>query len=117
MWCPPTGWEWLGPLGTVPWALMVDPALAVKGVRTEHLPALEVLNATQHVQVSCGVLLDDVHDVVGTQALLKPSLGDLELHDADDKTQSPRCERHPSQLPIHPSSLPRRSDGDGGNPI
>ena len=29
LWCPPTGWEWLGPLGTVPWALMVDPALAM----------------------------------------------------------------------------------------
>ena len=31
VWCPPTGWEWLGPLGTVPWALMVDPALDSKG--------------------------------------------------------------------------------------
>ena len=28
VWCPPTGWEWLGPLGTVPCALMVDPALS-----------------------------------------------------------------------------------------
>ena len=34
VWCPPTGWEWLGPLGTVPWALMVDPALPPPDVQS-----------------------------------------------------------------------------------
>lgn len=35
------------------------------------LPGLQVLDAGQHVQVTCGVLLNHVHDVVRTEALLE----------------------------------------------
>lgn len=47
------------------------------------MPALQVLDARQHVQVACRVLLDHVHDVVGPQTLLEPPLGHQELHDAE----------------------------------
>lgn len=39
-----------------------------------HLPGLQVLNARQHVQVTCRVLLDHIHDIIGPQALLEPPL-------------------------------------------
>lgn len=40
----------------------------------DFLPGLQVLNARQHVQVTSGVLLNHVHDIVGSQALFEPPL-------------------------------------------
>ena len=45
------------------------------------LPGLETLDATQHVQVSSGVLLDHVLHIVRPEGLLKLLLGHVELHD------------------------------------
>ncbi len=39
-----------------------------------HLPGLQVLNARQHVQVTCRVLLDYIHDIIRPQALFEPPL-------------------------------------------
>lgn len=48
----------------------------------DFLPGLQVLNARQHVQVTSGVLLNHVHDIVGSQALFEPPLWHQEAHDA-----------------------------------
>lgn len=44
------------------------------------LPGLQALDATQHVQVTGGVLLDDILDIIWTQSLLELLLGYVELH-------------------------------------
>lgn len=43
------------------------------------LPALQALDSAEHIQVTCGVLLDDILDIIRTQRLLELTLGHKEL--------------------------------------
>lgn len=52
-----------------------------------HLPALQIFDAAQHVQVTSRVLLDHIHHVIRSQALLELSLGHQELHNAERRRE------------------------------
>lgn len=45
------------------------------------VPVLQTLDATEHVQVTGGVLLDHILHIVWTQRLLELLFGHMELHD------------------------------------
>lgn len=55
--------------------------------RSSSLPGLKVLNSGKHVQVTSRVLLNHVHDVIRSEALLKLPLRYHEAHDAETESK------------------------------
>lgn len=51
------------------------------------LPGLQALDATQHVQVTSGVLLNHILHIIWTQCLLKLLFGNMELHYPGQRAQ------------------------------
>ena len=51
----------------------------------DNLPHLQALDAAQHIQVSCRILLYDIFHVIWTQCLFKLSLGHEELQNPTHK--------------------------------
>lgn len=58
-----------------------------KASRSSSLPGLKVLNSGKHVQVTSRVLLNHVHDVIRSEALLKLPLRYHEAHDAETESK------------------------------
>lgn len=52
------------------------------------LPGLQVLDARQHVQMACRILLNHIHYIIRPQALFKPPLSHQETHDTESKTST-----------------------------
>lgn len=53
------------------------------------LPGLQALDARQHVQMACWILLNHIHYIIRPQALFKPPLRHQETHDTESKTSTP----------------------------